>query len=242
MCFSAGASFTSGVLLTVIGTETLRKVHKPSQIVFASIPLFFAFQQFAEGVLWLSVNHPEYDTVRAVSMYVFLALAWVVWPSAVPLSVLLLEGNRTRKKIIAALLAAGILVSLFNLFGLLAYKVNALIIGAHISYQSGFNVPFGNYAVIFYLIATIAPLFVSSVRRMHIFGTIMAVSFIVSMIYYTQCLTSVWCFFAAVISFVVYYIIYDAHKKFKPELLSGAGKEIKKTLSELTPKMPKRKK
>jgi len=55
MCFSAGASFTAGTLLTFAGTETLRKVHKPSQIVFASIPLFFAFQQFAEGVLWLVV-------------------------------------------------------------------------------------------------------------------------------------------------------------------------------------------
>ena len=42
MCFSAGASFTAGVLLTVVGTETLRKVHKPSQIALAGIPVFCA--------------------------------------------------------------------------------------------------------------------------------------------------------------------------------------------------------
>ena len=76
---------------------------------------------------------------------------------------------------------------------------------------------------------------------MHIFGSIIAVSFLVSAIFYTRCLTSVWCFFAAVISFVVYYIIYDAHVKFKPDLLSGAGREIKKSLSELAPKVNKTK-
>jgi hypothetical protein len=52
MCFSAGASFTAGVLLTFVGSETLRKVHKPSQLALASIPVFFAAQQFTEGVLW----------------------------------------------------------------------------------------------------------------------------------------------------------------------------------------------
>jgi hypothetical protein len=40
MCFSAGAGFTAGVLLTVVGSETARKVHKPSQIALASIPVF----------------------------------------------------------------------------------------------------------------------------------------------------------------------------------------------------------
>ena len=242
MCFSAGASFTSGALLSVIGTETLRKVHKPSQIVFACIPLFFAFQQFAEGILWVSVNHPEYAFVRTVSMYIFLALAWVVWPSLVPLSVIMLEGNKTRKKIIGFFLAAGALVSVFNLYGMLMFKADARITGAHIEYQSGFDIPFGYNAIIFYLAATIAPLFVSSVRRMHVFGAIIALSFIVSVIFYTRCLTSVWCFFAAVISFVVYYIIYDAHVKFKPELLNAAGREIKKSLKELAPKAGKLKK
>ena len=42
----------------------------------------------------------------------------------------------------------------------------------------------------------------------------MGLSFIVSALFYVRCLTSVWCFFAAVISFVVFYMIHDAHKKF----------------------------
>ena len=53
MCFSAGASFAGGVIISAIGVATVLKVHKPSQIVFASIPLFFGFQQFVEGFVWL---------------------------------------------------------------------------------------------------------------------------------------------------------------------------------------------
>jgi hypothetical protein len=36
----------------------------------------------------------------------------------------------------------------------------------------------------------------------------------VSALFYIRCLTSVWCFFAAVISFVIFYIVHDAHRKF----------------------------
>jgi len=63
-------------------------------------------------------------------------------------------------------------------------------------------------------LATIAPLFISSIKRIHFVGTIMGLSFIVSAIFYKEFLISVWCFFAAIISFVVFYIIKDAHKKF----------------------------
>jgi hypothetical protein len=58
MCFSAGASFAGGIIISAIGVITIKKVHKPSQIVFACIPLFFGFQQIAEGVQskWLNLN------------------------------------------------------------------------------------------------------------------------------------------------------------------------------------------
>jgi hypothetical protein len=37
---------------------------------------------------------------------------------------------------------------------------------------------------------------------------------VVSALFYIRCLTSVWCFFAAVMSFWVFYIVHDEHKKF----------------------------
>ena len=88
MCFSAGASFTSGVVLSVIGGGTLRKVRKPSQVLFACISVFFAFQQFTEGVLWKTIGNVDYAGVQKAATYIFLVMAEVVWPVMIPCSIL----------------------------------------------------------------------------------------------------------------------------------------------------------
>ncbi|NLL89783.1 MAG: hypothetical protein GX226_01560, partial [Dehalococcoidales bacterium] len=50
--------------------------------------------------------------------------------------------------------------------------------------------------------------FISSVKRMWVFGVLIAVACIVTGIFFSQFLTSIWCFFAAVISVIVYWILY----------------------------------
>lgn len=214
MCFSAGASFTAGILLTFVGTETLRKVHKPSQIVLASIPIFFAFQQFTEGILWLTIGQAGYAGLQTVSTRIFLLMALAVWPILTPLSVLLLEENKVRKRILQVLLTGGVIVAVYYLWRLIFYSVHAQVIGRHIVYQDTTFDIVGIITVSVYLLATLVPLFVSSVKRSNILGIIMVLSFIVSALFYSRYLTSVWCFFAAVMSFVIFYIIRDAHKKF----------------------------
>ena len=214
MCFSAPASFTAGVLLTFIGTETLRKVHKPAQIGLASISLFFAFQQFTEGVLWLTIRQPGYIGWQTAATVVFLIMAEIIWPIMVPFSVLLLEDNKTRKRILYGLLAVGTAIALYYTYRMAFYDIHAEISRRHIVYLSSAPHNSEIVVIIFYLLATIAPLFISSIKRIHFVGTIMGLSFIVSAIFYKEFLISVWCFFAAIISFVVFYIIKDAHKKF----------------------------
>jgi hypothetical protein len=213
MCFSAGASFTAGVLLTFIGVETLRKVHKPAQIVLASIPAFFAFQQFNEGALWLTIGQPGHAVLRSVATYVFITMAQVVWPIMIPVSVLLLEEDKKRRRILLGLLAVGVAIGVYYLSRLILDEVHAQILGKHIVYRDTTVDISGGVTIFMYLVATITPLFVSSVKRVHILGTIMGISFIVSAIFYLRCLTSVWCFFAAIMSFVVFYLVRDAHKQ-----------------------------
>jgi len=48
-------------------------------------------------------------------------------------------------------------------------------------------------------------------------GVIIGLSALVSIIFFTECLISIWCFFAAVVSFVIYYTIRESHKKFHSE-------------------------
>jgi len=217
MCFSAAASITAGVLLTFAGTETLRKVHKPSQIVFASIPIFFAFQQFSEGVVWLTIPRSGYANLQAIATYTFLVMAQFIWPMLVPLSVLLMEGNKARKKILWSLLVLGVMISFYYLYGLVAYHAYAEISYMHINYKSNFQNTYSHPATGLYLIATLAPVFVSSVKRAYILGVIIGMSALVSIIFFTECLISIWCFFAAVVSFVIYYTIRESHRKFHSE-------------------------
>lgn len=228
MCFSAGASFTAGVLLTFVGVETMKKVHKPSQIPFVGITLFFAFQQFAEGIVWTTMAHPGYEGLQKAATYVFLMLAQVIWPMIIPLSVLLLEQNTIRKRIIIGLQSAGAVVGLYNLYGLLFFHQQAQISGRHMLYQTDFKDSLGVAAIVLYMLAVIAPLFISSVKRMYILGIIMTVSLIISAVFYTKCLTSVWCFFAAVMSFMIFYIIRDSHEKFSMESAAKGGVKHKR--------------
>ncbi|OGK12461.1 MAG: hypothetical protein A2Y63_01245 [Candidatus Riflebacteria bacterium RBG_13_59_9] len=217
MCFSAGASITAGVLLTAIGAETLRKVHKPEQIAFASIPIVFAFQQFSEGALWLTVGKPGFESIQAIATIVFLIMAQIIWPLLVPISVLLMEHHKIRKRILCVLIGVGALAAAYYAYSMIFFHAYANISNLHIEYKTRNQASpgiLGIAGIASYLIATLVPFFISSIKRTYILGIIIGLSFIVSIIFFTLYLTSVWCFFAAVISFLIYYTIRASHRKY----------------------------
>ncbi len=214
MCFSAGASFIGGVIISGIGVATIRKVHKPSQLVFASIPLFFGVQQIAEGCLWLTLPGTDYVVIQKTATYFFLIMAQVIWPTLIPLSVLLMEESRKRKRILQALLVSGISLSLYYSICLLSFNVIPRIKGFHIHYSTDFPESLAITAFIVYLVVTITPLFVSGIKRTHLLGILMFLSCLITAIFFTQFLISIWCFFAALISGVVFWILRDAKKEF----------------------------
>jgi hypothetical protein len=214
MCFSAGASFTGGVIISAIGVATIIKVHKPSQIVFASIPLFFGFQQFVEGCMWLILQHPEYARFQNVFTYIFLIMAQVFWPIMIPLAVLHMEKNIKKIKVLRILLGFGALVSLYYALCLYYYHATPQINGYHILYTVDSPKILTFIAFVLYLITSITPLFISSIKRTHLLGILMSISCLVSIIFFTLYLTSVWCFFAAFISAVIFWILRDSKREF----------------------------
>jgi hypothetical protein len=214
MCFSPEASFAGGVIISSIGIFTIKKVHNPSQIVFASIPLFFGIQQFAEGCLWLTLPLPDYLSMQKFSTYFFMVMAQVIWPSMIPLSVLLMEENPVKKKYLRVLLFLGIALSSYYASCLIAFKVTPIIMGYHIQYDTGFPRSLSIPAFIIYLIVTITPLFISSIKRTHLMGILMFLSCLITAIFFTQFLTSVWCFFAALLSAVIFWILRDSRRDF----------------------------
>jgi hypothetical protein len=215
MCFSPEASFAGGVVISAIGIATITKVHKPSQLVFASIPLFFGIQQIAEGFLWMTLPDNDFYNVQKISTYVFLIMAQVIWPSMIPVSILVMGENKKRKQTLRILSAIGLLLSLYYAFCLLTFSVNPQISGYHILYQNNFPHSLSNPAFAVYLTVTVTPLFISGIKRTWLLGTLMTLSCLVTAIFFTQYLTSVWCFFAALISGVIFWILRDSKMVFK---------------------------
>ena len=213
MCFSAEASFAGGAVITAIGVAALTKIKKPAQVPFGIIPLIFGLQQCAEGGLWITLKSGHPGPLQDAGTYIFLITALAIWPIMIPFSIWLLEGVKTRKKILAGLMVAGGIVSLFYIYCLLFYNVHPEIQSFHIQYANDYPGTLVLIAFILYLAATILPLFASSVKRMWVFGILIAVSCLVTGIFFAQYLTSVWCFFAALISIAIYWILSSLNGK-----------------------------
>ena len=113
MCFSAGASFASGVVLSAIGIATVKEIQKPSQKVFAVIPVLFGIQQLSEGCLWLTLSGSDFIVVTKICTYIFLITAQILWSWVIPLSVFLMEEEHRRKKILWIMVVIGIALSMY---------------------------------------------------------------------------------------------------------------------------------
>lgn len=215
MCFSAEASFGAGAAIAVLGVFTIRKAETPSRRVFAMIPLFFSMQQCMEGILWLSLPHPDFLLWQRIGTYGFLLFAWVLWPTYIPFSVRLLEKNEQRKKFLAILLGMGVCTSLFFAYILIFHHAEAKIEDYHIRYDQNFQ--YGSLISwiisAFYFIPTVVSLFISSIKRIWLLGVVIVISFMITKVFFEDYLISIWCFFAAILSILILIIIFDMRKE-----------------------------
>jgi hypothetical protein len=180
MCISAGASFGASAVLLAVGGITLKVTKTRSALVFSSIPLLFATQQFIEGFMWLTLSDPDYFSLQKYPTYGFLFFALVVWPTVVPLSVYLLEQNQKLKKIQLFFTITGMILSLFMIITLLFYNVKSSILTFHIHYEVAYPWELPFFKGIIYFIPTAIPLFISSVKWMKVFGVAITLSFLVT--------------------------------------------------------------
>lgn len=211
MCFSAKASFIAGGLLMAIGVATLKRVNDSRQYMFAMIPLMFGIQQVIEGIVWLTLGNPS--ILHTVSVYSFATFALIIWPWWVPLSVFFIERNLIRKTIIAVLSLVGFAIAFYFLNNFIQHGVVARQVACHIYYH--FTLPdyIEWYTVIFYFIPTILPFFLSSIRHMWVLGISFLVSYCLAAAIWHFFVFSVWCFFIALLSTLIYIIMYQMTKR-----------------------------
>lgn len=200
MCFSATASFTAGIGLLAIGAVTTSRVTRRAELPFALIPGLFGVQQLIEGGLWLTFPDKA-PLANMVLTYAYSFFSHVLWPIYVPIAVLLLESEGWRRKLLMAIVAAGAAVGLYLLYFLVAEPVVSEVVGSHISYQS----PHFYVAAVMtlYVLATCVSSLVSSCGTIRWFGAATFVALLAAYGFYAYWFISVWCFFAAVLSFIV---------------------------------------
>jgi hypothetical protein len=201
MCFSATASFIAGASLSGAGLATLRLRTRPAELPFAAIPLLFGIQQLIEGLVWLSFQ-PTAPLPNASLTFVYSLFSHVLWPIYVPFAVGLLEPVAWRRRALLVTQAAGISVGLYLLYFLLQFPVTSKVLGQHIVYESPHF--YIQTVMVLYLIATCLSSMLSSHRIIRWFGVLSLATFVAAYAIHAATLVSVWCFFAAVLSFIVY--------------------------------------
>lgn len=202
MCFSAPASFVAGSVLSIAGGATIKKAQSKNEIPAASVPLLFGIQQLIEGLVWLSFGNQQFNTIIT---YVYAIYAHVWWPMFIPTAILMLEKNPTRRRLLQILTVVGAVVGLTLLSTIVFFPVTSAIANHSIQYFLNIPVYLQLPVAIFYAIATFAPPLFSSHRILNYLGVAGIIAAIISNIFYYQTFASVWCFFSAILSIMIYW-------------------------------------
>ncbi len=201
MCVSASASFIAGTSLSAVGVAALRNTKARTEQPLAMIPLLFGIQQLTKGVIRLTFTH-DAPLLKQTMTSVYSRFSHVLWPMYVPFAVGVLEAVRWRKRAIFAFEAAGIGVGLYLLYSIVTRPLVAEVVGRHIVYASPhlYLVP----VMVLYLAATCVSCFFSSHGFIKLYGALSLSSFIAAYFVHVGALVSIWCFFAAILSPLIY--------------------------------------
>lgn len=200
MCFSATASFVSAGITAAVGFYAVSRTSDARELPLASMPIFFAAQQFIEGSLWLTLPVAPESAASSLLSHSYLVFALIFWPLFGPFAALSVEPEALRRRMIGACLAVGVAVAIYFGWAMLTVPHRALISADHIRYEVGDTPVYVGGA---YVVATTLGLLVSSHRAIALLGLIVLAGSIVSYAVYLETLVSVWCFFAAVASVVI---------------------------------------
>jgi len=205
MCFSASASFAVGAALLAPGYYSIKRAESSGMLAFACTPILFSFHQITEGFLWLSLTNPDFAFWYKPALYGYSFISTPVWPIWVPLIMWLMETDHRRKKILYYVLLVGGAVSLYMLYCLIVYGVSADAEHGHIRYTRDF--PYLYIIRPMNLAAMAITPFLSTLRYTKLLAAAMMAALILSYIFYTEYVISVWCFFAAILSLLVILVV-----------------------------------
>jgi hypothetical protein len=226
MCFSATVSYSAAAVLVATGVyavQQARQLHRP-YLMWALVPGLFGLQQAFEGRVWqeLDAGNAGAAVPFALGFHFFSHFLWLWW---LPLASYLVEPEQTgqavqisgtgkiRKRVMAGCAMfgafAGTMVYSVMLFHpewmSVAVREHSIVYDFSVPFRSPFHLPITPAAL--YALTILVPLFISSHRLIRIFGVLAALSMLLASEAYGYAYVSVWCFFAAVLSLYLVYMI-----------------------------------
>jgi len=199
MCFSPTASFAAAAALGAVGAATVKRAASAADKPFAAIPLLFAIQQAVEGAVWLTFSLPR---LQGAATHLYLLFSHVFWPAFLPYAVWMMEPRPVRKNALRYFVFLGSAIGAYLLFYVFLGPSTVAVSGRGLVYDVRLpGVPFG---IAPYVLATIVPCFISSFKYVRVFGLAVLGALIIAYWHYQIALYSIWCFFAAVLSLIIY--------------------------------------
>ncbi|MGE3769780.1 MAG: DUF6629 family protein [Bdellovibrionales bacterium] len=205
MCFSPVASFAAGSALVLIGAASVHAAPRRA-VALALVPVLFGIQQFIEGLIWLRLLEDP-DALLFWLPRLYAVFAGIIWPVLVPAAILNLEQPGGRRTALVVLLGAGIGVALYAAYALVVEGVVASIANQCILYVSPDPVAGTPLFVYTYALAACGGFFFSRHRCLLVLGFVNLGAFLYAYHMYAQNFSSVWCFFAALVSMLIYFCI-----------------------------------
>lgn len=214
MCFSASVSYSAAAVLVGTGLYAVQQARRlqPPYWMWALVPVFFGLQQAFEGRVWQELDTGNSCTVVpfALGFHFFSHFLWLWW---LPLCSYLVEPGNIRKRIIGGCAMfgafAGTLVYSVMLLHpewmLVAVREHSILYSFTVPYRSSIHLPVTPAAL--YALTVLVPLLFSSHRLIKIFGMLVVLSMMLASEVYSYAYVSVWCFFAAVLSLYLVYMI-----------------------------------
>lgn len=203
MCYSATASFAASAVIGTMGVATLRHVREPRALLFAAIPLLFSLHQFCEGWVWLGLEGRIGPLALYHVAFLFMIYAQGVLPVLMPLAVALMEPAGWRRRAIIGLTGVGLVVSAWDVIGLITLPSRTYIDHHSIAYRNEMT---GNLLIsLLYILGTCGALILSSHRVVRWYGVLNIIALSITQLVKEYAFASVWCFYAATMSIIIYW-------------------------------------
>jgi hypothetical protein len=228
MCFSAAASFATAALLLPTGLAALRRCRNAGRsdlLPLAALPLGFALQQGLEGLVWRNLDPGEPGPWLTPLALAYVFFAYGLWPAWIPWCALRAaqgQAGWARRAALRLLLCLGGLLGLVLWLAVLADpgQVGPLPVGGSLHYGAVEllqGTPLAGGGPLLYLLVITLPLLLVPSRQIRLFGASLAGSCLIAYLGWQYALSSVWCFFSALLTVQILWILRAVPSPLTPE-------------------------